>query len=122
MDGNSGGVDEGTKIAMEHGVKVRSPTPPSPSRRSFAGARSASQPRQAAPYSFPGCFLPNTHRCFFCAQTAPFFVVRTYDGGGAVTEAASEDVYTAYLKMKKEVFNSKVGKDEATTDVAMSIF
>ena len=30
MDGNSGGVDEGTKIAMEHGVKVRSPTPPSP--------------------------------------------------------------------------------------------
>ena len=49
-------------------------------------------------------------------------MVRTYDGGGAVTEAASEDVYTAYLKMKKEVFNSKVGKDEATTDVAMSIF
>eukprot|EP01045_Picozoa_sp_COSAG04_P033067 COSAG04_NODE_6702_length_1273_cov_61.977853_2_plen_49_part_00 len=48
-------------------------------------------------------------------------MVRTYDGG-TVTEAASEDVYTAYLKMKKEVFNSKVGKDEATTDVAMSIF
>ena len=27
MDGNSGGVDEGTKIAMEHGVKVRSRRP-----------------------------------------------------------------------------------------------
>ena len=50
-------------------------------------------------------------------KTAPFFVVRTED-----EDDAREDVYVAYLKMKKNVFGRKTTIAEADNDVAMSIF
>jgi hypothetical protein len=51
-------------------------------------------------------------------KTAPFFVVRTEDADND----AREDVYVAYLKMKKNVFGRKTTIAEADNDVAMSIF
>jgi hypothetical protein len=78
MDPNTPGVDQGTKMAMQHGVK-----------------------------------------------TAPFFVVRTHNVGlasAAAEEDAHEDVYTAYLKMKKQVFGKTATVAEADNDIAMSIF
>merc|ERR1712146_507854 len=57
MDPNTPGVDAGTKIAMQHGIK-----------------------------------------------TAPFFVVRTLTADSSDgQDAVHEDVYTAYLRMKKQV-------------------
>lgn len=70
MDPNTPGLDEGTKLAAKHDVKV-----------------------------------------------APFFVVNTENG-----DAQTEDVYTVYMKMKRQVFNQKASVSEANTDVALSIF
>lgn len=76
MDPSTPGVDPGTKIAMQHGIK-----------------------------------------------TAPFFVVRTLTGGSSDgQEVVDEHVYTAYLRMKKQVFGKKASVAEADNDVAMSIF
>ena len=70
MDPSAPGVDEGTKLAIKHDVKV-----------------------------------------------APFFVVSTEDGN-----TNTEDVYTVYMKMKRQVFNKKASMSEANTDVALDIF
>ena len=50
---------------------------------------------------------------------APFFIVRTHLGG---QDAVREDVYTAYLRMKKQVFGRKASVVETDNEVAMSIF
>ena len=72
MNPNAPGVDRGTQMAMQYGVK-----------------------------------------------TAPFFIVRTHLGG---QDAVREDVYTAYLRMKKQVFGRKASVAETDNDVAMSIY
>ena len=76
MDPNAPGIDQGTQIAMQHGVK-----------------------------------------------TAPFFVVRTHSASSSDGQnAVREDVYTAYLRMKKQVFGQTASVAEADNDVATSIF
>ena len=37
-------------------------------------------------------------------------------------EVIDEEVYTVYLKMKKQVFDVAASKDEEAADVALSIF
>ena len=53
-------------------------------------------------------------------KVAPFFVVQHLDAKSE--EVVDEDIYTVYLKMKKQVFDVKATKDEAAADVALSIF
>jgi hypothetical protein len=61
----------------------------------------------------PGTMLATKHGI----KVAPFFVVRTTTG-----EVMEEDVYSVYMKMKREVFGKKATMSEANTDVAMQIF
>ena len=63
--------------------------------------------------SDPGTKLAVKHE----VKVAPFFVVHSLGAAGE-----EEDVYTAYLKMKKQVFGKAASQVEADNDVAMSIF
>ena len=64
----------------------------------------------------PGTMLATKHD----VKVAPFFVVQHLDANSQ--EVVDEDVYTVYLKMKKQVFDVKATKDEEAADVALSIF
>ena len=66
---------------------------------------------------------PGVDRCTQLAiqhsvKTAPFFIVKTEEA----ENAPREEVYVAYLKMKKNVFGRKTSVAEADNEVAMSIF
>tara|TARA_B110001469_G_C9642607_1_gene323585 strand:+ start:1047 stop:1424 length:378 start_codon:yes stop_codon:yes gene_type:complete len=50
-------------------------------------------------------------------NTVPFFIVESYDENGN----NREDIYTVYMKMKKDIFNKKILIDEAIEDIAISI-
>ena len=50
-------------------------------------------------------------------NTVPFFIVESYDLNGNYRE----DIYTVYMKMKKDIFNKKILIDEAIEDIAISI-
>ena len=52
-------------------------------------------------------------------KVATFFVVQNLD---EKREVIDEEVYTVYLKMKKQVFDVAASKDEEAADVALSIF
>jgi hypothetical protein len=63
----------------------------------------------------PGTKLATKHD----VKVAPFFVVQNLD---EKREVIDEEVYTVYLKMKKQVFDVAASKDEEAADVALSIF
>jgi hypothetical protein len=63
----------------------------------------------------PGTQLATKHD----VKVAPFFVVQNLDGHHEVID---EEIYTVYLKMKKQVFDVAATKDEEAADVALSIF
>jgi hypothetical protein len=63
----------------------------------------------------PGTKLATKHD----VKVAPFFVVQNLD---EKCEVIDEEVYTVYLKMKKQVFDVAASKDEEAADVALSIF
>jgi hypothetical protein len=63
----------------------------------------------------PGTKLATKHD----VKVAPFFVVQNLD---EKREVIDEQIYTVYLKMKKQVFDVAASKDEEAADVALSIF
>ena len=63
----------------------------------------------------PGTKLASKHN----VKVAPFFVVQNLDSKRRVID---EQIYTVYLKMKKQVFDVAASKDEEAADVALSIF
>ena len=63
----------------------------------------------------PGTKLATKHN----VKVAPFFVVQNLDSKRRVID---EEIYTVYLKMKKQVFDVAASKDEEAADVALSIF
>jgi hypothetical protein len=50
-------------------------------------------------------------------NTVPFFIVESYDKKGKY----NKEIYTIYMKMKKDIFNKKILMDEAIEDIAISI-
>ena len=63
----------------------------------------------------PGTKLATKHD----VKVAPFFVVQNLD---EQREVIDEEIYTVYLKMKKQVFDVAGNKDEEAAEVALSLF
>ena len=51
-------------------------------------------------------------------NAVPFFIVKSYDKNNK----NNTKIYTIYMKMKKDIFNKKIGVDEEIEDIAISIF